>query len=98
MSFAQGLRPEFRFPNGLLKYIKYYMENDAAVTSRVNREHSFITKDNDLRLEQSRTKYDLRKCYFTNRAVNIRNSLPNHVVLCYTANKFKSRLEKYHCV
>jgi len=37
-----------------------------------------------------RLSYDLRKYYFTNRALNIWNSLPNHVVLSDTVNMFKS--------
>ena len=42
-----------------------------------------------------RLSYDLRKYYFTNRALNIWNSLPNHVVLSDTVNMFKSRLDKF---
>ena len=41
--------------------------------------------------QKARVTYDLRKYYFTNRAVNIWNSLPNHVVLSDTVNMFKSR-------
>jgi len=37
----------------------------------------------------------LRKYYFTNIALNIWNSLPNHVVLSDTVNTFKSRLDKF---
>jgi len=37
---------------------------DTAVTSRVTREHSYITRGNDLRLEKSGPKHDLRKCFF----------------------------------
>jgi len=37
----------------------------------------------------------LCKCYFTNRALIIWNSLPNHVVLSDTVNTFKSRLDKF---
>jgi len=59
---------------------------DTAVTPRVTREHSYITRGNDLRLEKSRPKYDLRKYFFTNRVVNIWNSLPNDVVLRDTAH------------
>ena len=33
--------------------------------------------------------------YFTNRALNICNSLPNHVVLSDTVNIFKSTLDKF---
>jgi len=39
--------------------------------------------------------YDLRKYYFTNRIVNIWNSLPNSVVTANTTNKFKNRLDKF---
>ena len=38
---------------------------------------------------------DLRKYYFTNRAINIWNNLPSHVVLSDTVNTFKSRLDKF---
>jgi len=37
----------------------------------------------------------LCKYYFTNRALNIWNSLPNRVVLSDTGNTFKSRLDKF---
>ena len=68
---------------------------DTAVTPRVNREYSSITRGNDLRLQKTRVTYDLRKYYFTNRALNNWNSLPNHVVLSDTVNMFKSRLDKF---
>jgi len=61
----------------------------------VNREYSSITRRNDLRLQKARVTYDLRKYYFTNSALNIWNSLPNHVVLPDTVNTFKSRLDKF---
>ena len=68
---------------------------DVATTPHVTTECNYSTRGNDLRLVKSRTKYDLRKYYFTNRVVNIWNSLPNHVVLCDTVNTFKSRLDKF---
>jgi len=37
----------------------------------------------------------LAQILFTNRVVNIRNSLPNDVVLCNIINKFKSYLDKF---
>jgi len=46
-----------------------------------------------MRLEKSRVKYDLRS--FSNRVVNIWNSLPNWVVSANTTNTFKARLDKF---
>ena len=68
---------------------------DIAVTPRVNRDYNSITRGNDLRLQKTRVIYDLRKYYFTNRVLNIWNSLPNYVVLSDTVNTFKSRLDKF---
>ena len=36
-----------------------------------------VTRANDFRLSKNRSHYDLRKFSFTNRIVNIWNSLPN---------------------
>ena len=52
---------------------------DIAVTPRINREYNSITRGNDLRLQKHRTKYDLRKYFFTNRALDVWNSLPNQL-------------------
>jgi len=68
---------------------------DTVVTLGVTRKHSHITRGNHLRLEKIRSKYDLRKYFFTNRVVSTWNSLPKDVVLCDTINKFKSHLDKY---
>jgi len=49
-----------------------------------------------LKMHQNRwAKYDLRKYFFSNRIVNIWNSLPGHVVIADTVNCFKSRLDKF---
>ena len=47
---------------------------DIAVTPRVNRDYNSITRGNDLRLQETRVIYDLRKYYFTNRVLKIWNS------------------------
>ena len=68
---------------------------DIAVTPQVKIEYNSITRGNNLRLQKHRTKYDLHKYFFTNRAFDVWNSLPNHVVLSDTVNTFKSKLDKF---
>jgi len=48
-----------------------------------------------MRLEKVRLKYDLHKYCFTNRVVNIWNSLPNWVVTAESINTFKTRLDTF---
>jgi len=60
----------------MYKILLLYGKYDTAVKPLVTSEHSYIMRGNDLRLEKSRPKYNLHKYFFTNRVVNIRNSLP----------------------
>jgi len=68
---------------------------DVEVTHKLYPAHSLVTRGNDLRLLKGCAKYDLRKFYFTNRIVNLWNSLPNNVMLSESLNVFKSRLDKF---
>jgi len=52
------------------------------------KEEIYVTRENDLRLQKLRVRYDLRKCGFSNRVINKWNSLPN------TTNTFKARVDK----
>jgi len=54
-----------------------------------------VTRGNDMRLEKSRVKYDLRKFSFSNRVVNIWTSLPDWVVYANTTSTFIARLDKF---
>ncbi len=56
-----------------------------------------VTRGNEYKLTNERTRYDLRKYYFTNRVTNIWNSLPNWVVKSDNVNQFKNRLDKFWC-
>ena len=44
---------------------------------------------NRYKLDTHRTRYDLRKYFFTNRIVNVWNSLPDTVVMSELVNQFK---------
>ena len=47
------------------------------------------------KLVKYRPKYDLRKFFFSERVVELWNSLPLSVVQAETVNTFKNRLDKY---
>jgi len=53
------------------------------------------TRGNSRKLLVKRCHYDLRKYSFSNRIINIWNSLPDSVVMADTVNQFKNRLDKY---
>jgi len=42
-----------------------------------------------------RSKYELRRHYFSHRVVSVWNSLPDSVVSAESVNSFKSRLDKF---
>ena len=54
-----------------------------------------MTRGHNLRLHKFGARYDLRKYYFTNRVVNIWNSLPIYVISAETVNCFKGRLDNF---
>ena len=56
---------------------------------------SYATRGHDLRLQKIRARYDLRKYYFTNRVVNMWNSLSSYVVSAESVNCFKNRLDNF---
>ena len=42
-----------------------------------------------------RSKYELRRHYFSHRIVSVWNSLPDSVVSAESVNSFKSRIDKF---
>ena len=47
------------------------------------------TRGNVFKMDVTRTHYDLRKHFFTNRVINIWNGLLNHKVTAESTNQFK---------
>ena len=68
---------------------------DTAVSPKLEKVDSYITRGNDLRLHKRRSRYNLRKYCFTNRIVDVWNCLPNWVVSADITNNFKTRLDKH---
>ena len=67
--------------------------------SRVNlyleKQQDSTTRGHSLKLVNNRYHYDLRKCSFTSRFVNVCNSLPEIVISADTTDTFKRRLDKF---
>ena len=58
------------------------------------KEEIYVTRENDLRLQKLRARYDLRKFGFSNRVVNKWISLPKWVVSANTTNTFKAQYDR----
>ena len=53
------------------------------------------TRGHQHKLLKKRVRYDIRKYFFTERIVNMWNSLPDVVVNSSTVNQFKNRLDRH---
>ena len=53
------------------------------------------TKTNSLKITEANHKTKIRSNYFTKRAVNTRNTLPEDVVTSPSLNAFKARLDSF---
>lgn len=54
-----------------------------------------ITRGNSLKLEKTRSKLQVRRNFFTNRVVNVWNSLPEDVITANNVKQFERRLDKF---
>jgi len=66
-----------------------------AVGLNLNLSNIVHTRSNSYKLDKHRPKYDLRKFFFSERVVELWNSLPPSVVQAETVDTFKNRLDKY---
>ena len=68
---------------------------DTAAVPTLVQACTYVTRGNDLRLQKTCFKYDVRKYCFTKRVVNTWNSLPKWDISANMTNTFKNRLDKF---
>jgi hypothetical protein len=51
------------------------------------------TRGHNMKIFETGYHLDCRKCFFSNRAVNMWNKLPSDILACDTIGKFKARLD-----
>jgi len=70
---------------------KYDQQVALMLTKKVT--GKYFTRGNSNKLLVKRCRYKLRNNFFSNRIVNMWNSLPDYVVMSDTINTFKNRLD-----
>ena len=55
------------------------------------------TRGNKFKMQLTHIHYNLRKHFFSNRIIDVWNSLPNDIVSADSTNIFKNRLDKFWC-
>lgn len=68
---------------------------DGRVTSGLFKLCKNTTRGHSLKLAKERSRLDIRKHYFTNRVVEVWNSLPESVVTAPNVKTFERRLDKF---
>ena len=53
------------------------------------------TRGHKMKLHKQYARLDVRKHFFSNRVVDLWNSLPEYVISANSVNSFKNRLDKY---
>jgi len=54
------------------------------------------TRGHSLKLHKSRVRTDLRQHFFTERIINVWNSLDEYIISATSVNSFKARLQKLY--
>ena len=57
--------------------------------------NTYTTRGHSQKIQKSRTRLDIRKNYFTNRVVDIWNSLPDSVICAKSVKVFEGRLDRH---
>ena len=75
------------------KYMKGQY-NTSPILHLDTRTHGTTTRGHQLKLEKGRSRLDVRKHFFTQRVVNLWNSLPENLVSAPTVNAFKNQIDQ----
>jgi len=75
------------------KLLTWKYDQQVALTLPKSVTGEYFTRSNCNKLLVKRCRYELRKNFFSNRIVNMWNSLPDYVVMSDTINTFKNRLD-----
>ena len=79
-----------------LKYRHHYGIYDRDVTEGLlDLDQNTRTRGSDKKLKKKYSKLNIRKFSFTNRIVDIWNSLQNEIITAKTVNNFEINLDKY---
>ena len=70
-------------------------DQQVALTLPKNVTGKYFTRGNCNKLLVKRCRYELRNNFFSNRIINMWNSLPDYVVMSDTINTFKNRLDAH---
>ena len=79
----------------VIQVYKYMNNLDQMSKPLIVKSHENRTRGNSLKLVKNHCRLDVRKNCFTNRVVNVWNSLPDNVVTAKSLNSFKSKLNTY---
>ena len=77
----------------VLNIISGMYDKNAVV--KFNMSHVSNTRGNKYKLQLTHIHYNLRKHFFSNRIIEVWNSLPNDVVLAESTNIFENRHDKF---
>lgn len=68
---------------------------DKETSLKLERNECSITRGHSMKLKVSRSKHEVRKWFFSDRVVNVWNSLEEDIVTAGSVNAFKNRLDKF---
>lgn len=69
--------------------------HDSNSLIKFNMSNISYTRGNKFKMQLSHIHYNLRKHFFSNRIIDVWNSLPNDIVSADSTNIFKNRLDKF---